>query len=169
LKKTRKLLLEELPDISESEASDGPLLSTMIKKLKQQQSSFPAQNFAGMHLSKPEDLLSTAPKTESLSGTFNGTSVSVEGKTLDGLKEDFGKVEFPGNDSVRRVLDFNKATTSFPPVSTDMNKKLTSGDTSSVDRCACVELELYFNPTVFDDTVAFCLQERGTNRSKIVR
>jgi len=145
-KKTRKLLLEELPGISESEASGGPLLSAMIKKLKQQQSSFPVQNFTGMHLSKPEDFLSTAPKTESLSGTFNGTSVSVEGKTLGGVKEDFGKVEFPGSDSVRRVLDFNKATTSFPPVGTDMNKKLTSEDTSGVNRYVCVELycNLYY-------------------------
>ncbi|XP_065917662.1 centrosomal protein 43-like [Dysidea avara] len=134
LNKARKSLLEELPGISESEASGCPLLSTMIKKLKQQPlPSFPVQNFAGMHLSKPEDFLSTAPKTESLSGKFNGTSVSAEGKTLGGLKEDFGKMEFPGNDSVRRVLDFNK-TTSFPPAGTDMNKKLTSGDISSVDR-----------------------------------
>ena len=135
LNKTRKSLLEELPSISEPEASGGPLLSAMIKKLKQQQQqppSFPVQNFAGMHLTKPEDFLSSAPKSESLTGNLNGTGVSVEGKTLGGLKEDFGKVEFAGNDSVRRVLDFNK-TTSFPPVGTD--KKLSSGDSSSVDRC----------------------------------
>ena len=40
------------------------------------------------------------------------------------VKEDFTKADNLGNDSVRRILDFEKTPTSFPPVS---DKRLTSG------------------------------------------
>ena len=48
----------------------------------------------------------------------------VDGKTLGGLKEDFTKANVLGNDSVRRILDSDKISTSFPPVG---DKRLTVG------------------------------------------
>ena len=46
----------------------------------------------------------------------NGDDVFVHGKTFGGLKEDFTKAKVLYNDSVRRILDFDKSSTSFPPV-----------------------------------------------------
>ena len=41
----------------------------------------------------------------------NGDSLFVHGKTLGGLKEDFIKAEVLGNDSVQRILDFDRTST----------------------------------------------------------
>ena len=41
----------------------------------------------------------------------NGDSVFVHGKTLGGLKEDFTKAEVLGNDSVQRILNFDRTST----------------------------------------------------------
>ena len=48
----------------------------------------------------------------------------VHGKSLGGLKEDVTKADVLGTDSVRTILDFDKTSTSFPPVG---DKRLTSG------------------------------------------
>ena len=64
------------------------------------------------------------PKTDPVSSVFNGDSGFAHRKALGGLKEDFSKADILGNDSVKRILDFEKTSTSFPPVS---DKRLTSG------------------------------------------
>ena len=99
----------------------------MVKRLTSKLPSLPAQNVTERYpkyLTKSDEL---APKTDSLSGALNGDGMFVHGKTLG----DFTKAEVLGNDSVRRVLDFEKMSTSLPPVGSDVNKRLTTGVTET--------------------------------------
>ena len=125
MSKSRKSLLEDLPGLNESDTSSGPLLSAVVKRLTS--SKLPnlptTQNLNEKYpkyLTKSDEFV---PKTDPVSSVFNGDNVFVHGKTLGGLKEDFTKSEVLGNDSVQRILDFDK-TSSFPPVG---DKRLTSG------------------------------------------
>jgi len=129
--KSRKTLLEDLPALSESETSSGPLLSAVVKRLTSKLPTLPAPNPNDKfpkYLTKSDDFL---PKTDTLSGVLNG-NVFVHGKTLGGLKEDFTRAEVPDSDSVRRALDFDK--TSISTVGADVNKRPTTGtsETSTV-------------------------------------
>ena len=124
MSKSRKSLLEDLPALSESETSNGPLLSAAVKRLSLKLPNLPAQNLNEKYpkyLTKSDEL---ASKTDTLSTVLNGDNVFLHGKMLGGLKEDFTKPDVLGNDSVRRVLDFEKTSTSFPPVG---DKRLTTG------------------------------------------
>ena len=136
MSKSRKLLLEDFPALSESDASSGPLLSAVVRRMSSKLPNLPTQNLNDKYpkyLTKSDEFV---PKTETLSGVFNGDSMFGHGKTLGGLKEDFTKAEVLGNDSVRKVLDFDKTLSSFPPVG---DKRLTAGAsetsaTTSVER-----------------------------------
>ena len=117
-------MLEDLPSLNESEASSGPLLSAVVRRMTSKLPNLPTQNLNDKYpkyLTRSDEFV---PKTDSLSGIHNGDSVFVHGKTLGGLKEDSTKAEMLGNDSVRRILDFDKTSTSFPPVG---DKRLTVG------------------------------------------
>ena len=117
-------MLEDLPFLNESEASSGPLLSAVVRRMTSKLPNLPTQNLNDKYpkyLTRSDE---SVPKTDSLSGIHNGDNVFVHGMTLGGLKEDFTKADVHGNDSVRRILDFDKTSTSFPPVG---DKRLTVG------------------------------------------
>ena len=105
--------------------SSGPLLSAVVKRMTSKLPNLPAQNLKDKYpkyLTKSDEFV---PKADSSSsGVLNGDSVFVHGKSLGGLKEDVTKADVLGTDSVRRILDFDKTSTSFPPVG---DKRLTSG------------------------------------------
>ena len=112
--KGRKSLIEDLPTLNESDTTSGPLLSAVIKRLTS--SKLPniptTQNLNEKYpkyLTKSDEFV---PKTDPVSSIFNGDSVFAHGKALGGLKEDFSKADILGNDSVRRILDFDKTSTS---------------------------------------------------------
>ena len=134
-------MLEDIPALNESDATSGPLLSAVIKRLTS--SKLPniptTQNLNEKYpkyLTKSDEFV---PKTDPVSSIFNGDSVFAHGKALGGLKEDFSKAEILGNDSVKRILDFEKTSTSFPPVS---DKRLTSG-TSETSTATNVQRFVY--------------------------
>ena len=136
MSKSRKSLLEDLPALNESDTSSGPLLSAVVKRLTSKLPNIPTTQNVNekypKYLTKSDEFV---PKTDPISSVFNSDSVFVHGKTLGGLKEDFTKSEVLGNDSVRRILDFDKISTSFPPVG---DKRLTSG-TSETSTATNVE------------------------------
>ena len=138
--------MEDLPALNESDTTSGPLLSAVVKRLMS--SKLPniptTQNLNEKYpkyLTKSDEFI---PKTDPLSSVFNGDNVFAHGKALGGLKEDFTKADILGNDSVRRILDFDKTSTSFQPVG---DKKLTSGTSetsvvTNVQRCVIVNFIL---------------------------
>ena len=132
--------------LNESDTTSGPLLSAVVKRLTS--SKLPniptTQNLNEKYpkyLTKSDEFV---PKTDPVSSVFNGDNVFAHGKALGGLKEDFTKADILGNDSVRRILDFDKTSTSFQPVG---DKKLTSGTSetsvvTNVQRCVIVNFIL---------------------------
>ena len=82
LSKGRKSLLEDLPSLNESEASSGPLLSAVVRRMTSKLPNPPTQNLNDEYATYLTTLNEDVAKTDSLSGVRNGDGVSVHGKTL---------------------------------------------------------------------------------------
>ena len=119
-------MLEDLPSLNESEASSGPLLSAMVRRMTSKLPNLPKQNLNDKYPKNilPEQMSLCQKLILFLEYIMVTMCLCMERQTLGGLKEDFTKADVLGNDSVRRILDFDKTSTSFPPVG---DKRLTVG------------------------------------------
>ena len=65
-------MLEDLPSLNESEASSGPLLSAVVRRMTSKLPNLPTQNLNDKYpkyLTRSDE---SVPKTDSLSGIHNG-------------------------------------------------------------------------------------------------